>query len=152
MVPATAKPKQIRGRKYDVEEKRALSFEDKSFLNCVNEFRPSQLRQFIEYILSGSTLDWRWNARGGYNDIQYMDRKGNEIKMMGNHGMTDILKGIEEGRWDPSEVVHDLAILYRGSAFEPKTERQRYYKEVAEIIREKGVTVKMANLMPPGWH
>lgn len=71
--------------------------------------------------------------------------------MCGNYGMTVILQGIASGKWDPSEVVYDLTKLYRMSdIFGPEDERQKLYEEIAKIVREKGVVVKMADLTRRG--
>lgn len=64
MIPATAKAKEIQGRKYDVKDGEILSRRDKDFLACINEFAVGEVREFIEYIMSGEPLSWEWNDGG----------------------------------------------------------------------------------------
>jgi len=134
----------INGRKFDISNERVLSYKDKSYYMRFNKFKPYQIRPFIDYLLSGIILEWEWNSRGGYNTLKYDNSRGEHKELSGNHGLTEILKGIENGRWNPSEVLHDFIVFYRGCSFcddSTKEERMKLYNEVKDLIK-LGYSVK----------
>lgn len=133
------KTKKINGRKFDIDKERALSFRDKAYYARFQEFKPHQFKPFIDYLMSGIILDWEWNLRGGYNDLDYVNAKGEKKTLEGNHGVTEILQGIDEGRWNPSDVLHDFAVFYQGCNFcdeSSKEERQKLYQEIKVLIQK----------------
>ena len=140
------KTKIVNGRKFDPDVKRALSYQDTSYLACFQEFKPDQIKAFIDYLTSGTVLDWEWNAHGGYNNLEYTTTNGERKSISGNHGLTEILYCIEKGKWDPSEVLHDFIEYYRGcNCDEPsKKERQKLYQEVKDLI-QNGFSVKVVD-------
>lgn len=139
------KTKIINGRKFDADMEQVLSWRDKSYRLLFDEFKPDQIRMFIDYLTSGTVLDWEWNSRGGYNDLDYTTAGGDKKSISGNHGLTEIIKHIEYGKLDPSEVLHDFTKFYRGCNScdkSSKQERQKLYQEVKDLI-QKGFSVEV---------
>jgi len=132
---------EVQGLDYDMDNQSVLSFRDKNFRAFVNEFYIHSIKPFIEYLLSGSILTSMWN-HGGYSSLKFKTREGEEKQLSGNHGMSEIIDGIRDGKFDVSEVIHDLAVLYRGSGQESKEEREQFYKKIKDVIKE-GITVEV---------
>lgn len=135
--------KTVSGRIYDINDESVLSFRNKHYLLCVNEFRIPSIRPFIEYLISGEILNSVWNRGGyggGYGELGFQTRDGERVELSGNHGVSEIIEGIRDEKFDVSEVLHDLAVLYRGSGSEPKEERKEFYEKIRDIIKN-GLTV-----------
>jgi hypothetical protein len=139
--------KTIDGRNFDIDKERVLSFRNKTYYYYFKEFKPYNIREFIDYLMSGDILDWEWNCRGGYNTIRYTSSSNKEIVLHGNHGMTEILYGFEYGTLDPSEVLHDFIVFYLGCNFCDEStieDRQQLYIKVKNLI-EEGFSIKVVD-------
>jgi hypothetical protein len=145
------KTRTVYGLRFDADREEALSWRDKSFCPYFQEFKPDQLRPFIDYLMSGTLLDWEWNSRDGYNDLSYENANGEEKSITGNHGLTGIIKSIEEGRWNPSDVLHEFVLFYRACNFCDETsreERQELFQEVKALI-QRGFYVEVVDHSDP---
>lgn len=130
----------VKGRIYDINEERVLSFRDKDFYACIEEFSsPYSIKPFIDYLISNEPLATEWNF-GGYGEYKFTARDGRNVTLLGNHGITDIIAGIRDGRWDPSDVLHDLAFFNIVAGTDPKDERLSFRDEVRDMIKN-GFTV-----------
>jgi len=124
----------IKGRKYDIDNERVLSFRDEFFYLCLKEFHSYGIKPFIDYLISEKPLDTKWNM-GGYGVIEFITKDGRNVTLCGNHGMTEIIARIRDGQWDPSEVLHDLAFFNIAVGIDSKDDRLSFRDDVREMIK-----------------
>ncbi len=102
--------KTITGRRYDIAlEELLLSQKNRSFASAIKELgiNPcTDTRDLADYLMLAKVLDAA--PLDGYGEVEYRTKDGKTRKINTNHGVADVVYGIQAGKWDPSEVLHEI--------------------------------------------